>query len=177
MANNLFASDVMVNLTREESQKALNFLYGKRAILLKKGSTFTYIPIRGLDLVKGTAETSTLGRFSILHEDGDDYHIKVVGVDDKPITIDLAKVYTQSERNPYRWVRLGNQVDPYFFRHRKNDTYYVYKETDRARPSERRCRGVGKVILPTEGSGMVLIEDEEDYEFNNADVCELRQID
>ncbi|RKZ81571.1 MAG: hypothetical protein DRR19_22060 [Candidatus Parabeggiatoa sp. nov. 1] len=176
MTNNLFASHVMVNLTRDEAQKALNVLYGKKAILLKRDNRFIYTPIRGLDLVNGVAETSTLGRFSILHEDGDDYHIKVVGVDDKPITIDLAKVYTQSERNPYRWVRLGNQVDPDFFRYRKNDTYYVYKETDQARPP-KRCRGVGKVQLPKEGSGVTLMEDEEDYKFNNAHICELRQID
>lgn len=170
-----FSADVMVNLTKNQAEKAMSFLQGQKAVLIRNENLFSYIRVHSLEIKNGVAKTSTLNKFSILHQDGDDYHLEVNGR-----AIDLEKIYLRHKKNISKWVRLGSIVDYNFYRNRVNETFFIFKSSEKIPVSlKKKLSFVGSIKTPkTSGnSSMTLEEESDDAEFNNAEVFKpLRKV-
>lgn len=171
-----FSADVMVNLTKGQAERTITFLQGKKSVLIRNGNIFNYLRVNKLEMKHGVAKTSTLDKFSILHQDGDDYYIEINNQ-----AIDLENVYLQNRGNTSKWSRLGSKINPNFYKNRVNETYYVYKNKEKIPASLRKNLKFAGFIKTPKVSGnnsMTLEEESDDREFNNAEVFKpLRQVD
>lgn len=160
----------MIDLSKNQADKTMNFLVGKKAVLLYANGGFKYIKIMNKKSKKGRVSKSNI--FDSIHEDEDDYHILINGD-----SMDLSKVYIRESSKSKKWIRLGSKIDKELFGDSLNDTLFVYQEpkkTKRAEPVKNNLEKVGtvKVIQSMNNSGMTLTVDEDDARFNNAKVYE-----
>jgi len=161
MISNLFG---MIDLSEEQANQALQILKSQKAVLIFSNDNFKYTKIISTSKNEGRVSKSNL--FDIIHEDMEDYHIKINGQN-----IDLSVVYIRESSQSHKWIRLGNKIDPELFEHKLNGVVYVYKETEK--PSEKhfkRIAYVNKVNSPTSRGRMTLTEEKEDAEFNHSGV-------
>lgn len=165
--SNLFG---MIDLSKNQADKAMNFLSGKKAVLLYVDGSFKYIKIMSKKSKKGRVSKSNI--FDSFHKDVEDYHIVINGD-----SMDLSRVYVRENSKSKKWIRLGSKIDKELFGGSLNDTLFVYQEPKKVKRIERvksnlEKVGTVKVIPSMNNSGMTLTVDEDDARFNNAQVFE-----
>ena len=159
-----------MNLTSSEANTAMKYLRGAKGVLVYENSNFKYLPVNSVSKEAGYVKSFGYDAFSVIHEDGSDYHINING---EPV--DLAQIYYKEKA--HRWIRVGSKVKPSSFSYRKNDTSYVYiYKKNETIPKERKKTKKKVKVIRSLGKGKAELKvTEEDAKYNGATVVLDRQ--
>lgn len=168
-----------MNLTLSEANIAMKLLKGAKGkgVLIYENNNFKYLPVKSVYKDNGYIEDFGYDGYRVIHEDIENYHIKING---NPI--DLADVYYR-KGSSNTWIRVASEIKPSNYSYRTNSTIFVYKKSEKIPSSIKKKikkkelikKKVTEVIKPIDGGGARLKETPEDKSMNEARVLLKRR--